>query len=293
MQKRFYTVLVSHDPQGRVRKIHLPGYVLHLIVLAALVGGATIVAGVASYTRMVLRMADLSRIEAEHRELSQQNQNLQATVTQTHRWLDSLQSLADEVALTYGLFRLRQTPFGNIEYASGPPAPVYEFRDALARFEFLRRYATPITLYARGVRPLPGQSLIELTYTPSLWPVRGRLSGSFGERLDPFNGEGAFHAGVDIASHLGTPVRAAADGFVVAVGPRTGFGLVLVVDHGFGITTWYAHLSQHRGYLGQAVRRGDIIGYVGDSGRSTGPHLHYEVRRHNAPVNPWPFLRTS
>lgn len=293
MRKRFYTVLVSHDPYGRVRKLNLPGYIIYIILLAALVGGAVIVAGVTSYGRMLLRVAEVRRLEAERQQLDQQNENLRATVTQTHRWLTSLQSLANEVALTYGLLRLRQTPFGNIELVSAPPSPVYEFRDSLARFQFLRRHATAITLYARGVRPLPGQSFTDLSYTPSLWPVLGRLTSSYGQRLDPFNGEGSVHAGVDISTAYGNPVRAAADGFVVAIGPRTGYGRVVVVDHGFGITTWYAHLSEYRAYVGQAVRRGDIIGYVGDSGRSTGPHLHYEVRLHETPVNPWRFLARS
>ncbi|MFQ5926785.1 MAG: M23 family metallopeptidase [Terriglobia bacterium] len=292
MQKRFYTVLVSHDPQGRVRKLNLPRYVVHLILLVALIGGATIIAGVTSYTRMLLRVNSFQRVQTEREELRQQNQQLRATVTQTRRWLTSLEALANEVALTYGLLRLRNSPFGSIESVAASPTPAYEFRDSLARFQFLRRHATAIALYARGVRPLPGQTLADLTYTPSLWPVRGRLSGGFGQRMDPFNGEGEFHSGIDISTRFGNPVRAAADGFVVAVGPRTGYGRVLVVDHGFGITTWYAHLASYRAYVGQAVRRGDIIGYVGDSGRSTGPHLHYEVRRHNTPVNPWRFLRS-
>ena len=291
MQRRFYTVLISHAADGRVRKLAVPSYALYVILLSALVGGATILAGITSYGRMLLRVASLNRVEAEREELRLHNQSLRSAVTQSNRWLTSLESLANEVAVTYGLLRLRQTPFGDIEAVSTPPAPVYEFRDALARFEFLRRHATPITLYASGLRPLPGQSFSELTYTPSLWPVLGRLSSSFGERLDPFNGEGSIHAGVDISTDFGKAVRVAGDGFVVAVGPHTGYGQVVIVDHGFGITTWYAHLSQHRAYLGQAVRRGDIIGYVGDSGRSTGPHLHYEVRRNDKPVNPWFFLR--
>jgi len=294
MQKRFYTLLVAHDARGRVHKFNLPPYLIHLILLAALVGGATIVAGITSYTRMLLKVASYNQLQAEREQLNSQNQTLRTTVTQSHRWLDSLQSLANEVALTYGLLRLRQTPFGNIESVSAAPSPAFEFRDSLARFHFLRRYATAVTLYARGVRPLlPNQGLAQLTYTPSLWPVRGRLTAAYGQRMDPFNGEGAFHAGVDISAAFGEPVRVAADGFVVALGPRAGYGRTVVIDHGFGIATWYAHLSHYRVYLGQAVRRGDIIGYLGSSGRTTGPHLHYEVRLHNTPINPWRFLQPS
>ena len=130
-----------------------------------------------------------------------------------------------------------------------------------------------------------------MRYLPSLWPVRGRLTAGFGDRMDPFNGEGTFHSGVDISTGFGEEVRAAADGIVVAADRNAGYGRVVVVDHGAGITTWYAHLSAYRVAAGQAVQRGDIIGYVGSSGRSTGPHLHYEVRLYDAPVNPWRFLR--
>jgi len=292
MQRRLYTLLVAHDARGRIRKLNLPPYVIHFILLAALVGGATILAGITSYTRMLFKTASYNRLQAEREQLDEQNQTLRTTVTQTSRWLASLQSLANEVALTYGLLRLRQTPFGEIESVSAAPSPAYEFRDSLARFYFLRRHATAITLYARGVRPLwPNQGIADLTYTPSLWPVRGRLTAAFGQRMDPFNGEGAFHSGVDISAEFGKPVRSAADGFVVALGSRPGYGRTVVIDHGFNITTWYAHLSHYRVYLGQAVRRGDIIGYLGDSGRVTGPHLHYEVRLHTTPLNPWRFLQ--
>jgi len=108
--------------------------------------------------------------------------------------------------------------------------------------------------------------------------------------LDPFGGEGEFHTGLDIASHFGDEVRVAADGVVTWVGPREGYGNVVIVDHGFGITTWYAHLSGYNTQVGMPVRRGDVIAYEGESGRATGPHLHFEVRMHNAPVNPWRYL---
>jgi murein DD-endopeptidase MepM/ murein hydrolase activator NlpD len=126
---------------------------------------------------------------------------------------------------------------------------------------------------------------------PSLWPVRGELTGHFGERMDPFSGEGAFHAGVDIGTGYGQPVRVTADGTVKEVSYRGGYGQVVIVDHGYGITTWYAHLSAYNAHPGMQVKRGDVIGYVGRSGRATAPHLHYEVRLANIPVNPWRYLR--
>jgi murein DD-endopeptidase MepM/ murein hydrolase activator NlpD len=123
--------------------------------------------------------------------------------------------------------------------------------------------------------------------------VHGSTTGSFGERLDPFSGEGAFHAGVDISAEFGAPVRATADGLVVAVETRAGYGKVVVVDHGFSLSTWYGHLSRFNTQMGQRITRGDILGFVGTSGRATGAHVHYEVRSNGAPVNPWRYLRTG
>jgi murein DD-endopeptidase MepM/ murein hydrolase activator NlpD len=128
---------------------------------------------------------------------------------------------------------------------------------------------------------------------PTLWPVEGRVTGSFGERIDPFNGEGAFHSGIDISSNYGERVLAPAEGIVIFADFMGGYGRAVVLDHGHGISTRYGHLASFAVISGQHVRRGDVIGYVGLSGRSTGPHLHYEVRINDTPVNPYKYLRMT
>jgi murein DD-endopeptidase MepM/ murein hydrolase activator NlpD len=133
----------------------------------------------------------------------------------------------------------------------------------------------------------------ELADAPSMWPVEGRVASSFGEREDPINGEGAFHTGVDIDAPYGTPVRAAGDGDVTGAQMGVGYGREVTLDHGHDVVTLYGHLSAVAVYPGQHVTRGEIIGYVGESGRATGPHLHYEVRLHNVPVNPYRYLRVT
>jgi murein DD-endopeptidase MepM/ murein hydrolase activator NlpD len=127
---------------------------------------------------------------------------------------------------------------------------------------------------------------------PTLWPVDGRITSGFGERTDPLSGDdGAFHRGIDISSPYGTRVVAPADGVVRFADMINGYGRAVVLDHGQGITTLYGHLSGFGVSQGQLVHRGDTLGYVGQSGRSTGPHLHYEVRIFNTPVNPYKYLR--
>jgi murein DD-endopeptidase MepM/ murein hydrolase activator NlpD len=133
--------------------------------------------------------------------------------------------------------------------------------------------------------------LLNAAWRPDLWPVIGRVTSSFGERLDPFNGEGGFHAGLDIATAYGSGVRASADGVVIFCGLQNGYGRTVIVDHGHGIRTLYAHLAGFATTVGDHVLRGDLIGFVGRSGRTTGSHLHYEVRINNAPVNPHKYLR--
>jgi murein DD-endopeptidase MepM/ murein hydrolase activator NlpD len=126
---------------------------------------------------------------------------------------------------------------------------------------------------------------------PAIWPVRGRLTAGFGQRMDPFSGEQAFHPGIDIADPSGTDVVATGNGLVIEAEPDAGYGRSILIDHGDGITTRYAHLSKIFVMVGEQVKQGDIIGAIGTSGRSTGPHLHYEVRIQGTPVNPGRFLR--
>jgi murein DD-endopeptidase MepM/ murein hydrolase activator NlpD len=129
-----------------------------------------------------------------------------------------------------------------------------------------------------------------LASTPSIWPVSGYLSASFGNRLDPFTGLKDFHSGIDISTPLGTKVQAPADGLVISAHAQGGYGNALVVDHGFGIQTRYAHLAGFNARPGQRVRRGDVLGFVGSTGKSTAPHLHYEVWVRDQAQNPIQFI---
>src|SRR5208283_5407185 len=132
---------------------------------------------------------------------------------------------------------------------------------------------------------------IPRTIVPSIWPVRGQITAGFGQRMDPFSGEGAFHPGVDISVPFGTRVEAAADGIVLEAGPESGYGNQILIDHGYGLTTKYGHLSRIFVVVGQVLKRGQVIGAVGMTGKTTGPHLHYEVHVHDTPVNPARYLR--
>jgi murein DD-endopeptidase MepM/ murein hydrolase activator NlpD len=126
--------------------------------------------------------------------------------------------------------------------------------------------------------------------TPSIWPTHGWLSSTAGNRTDPFTGEKDFHPGLDISADKGDPVYATADGKVVNASAAGNYGNLVILDHGYGLETRYGHLSAFKVKLDQQVKRGDLIGLVGSTGRATGPHLHYEVRANGRILNPLQLL---
>ena len=290
MKGKHYTFFIASNASGGMRRMRIPFYVLHLLTILAVVGGITVIAGMGSYSRMLWKATSYNSLRRDQDNLKQQYRQLQTEIKDTNQRLNSLQSLASEVAMAYGITRLRTTPFGLTDVGAEPDA---EFQQSLDEFSYLEKNATAVALASGGLRLLPGPQLSSLGIIPSLWPVVGEITGHFGERLDPFSGEGAFHAGIDIASHYGDEVHASADGVVVIMDRRAGYGRLVIIDHGFGVSTWYGHMSNFNTQVGTHVKRGDVIGYEGASGRSTGPHLHYEVRIYNTPVNPWRYLRSS
>jgi len=287
MKSKEYTFFVASSDSGGMRRVRVPFYALHLLAVLAIVGGATVAAGVGSYSRMLWKATSYNSLRREQDSLKNQYLALQSQIRDTNRRLNSLQSLAGEVAMAYGIARYRQTPFDLADAGESEAA----FEKSVDEFSYLVRNATTVTALGNGMRLLPAAQLSALGLAPSLWPVVGRITGNFGERLDPFSGEGSFHSGLDIASYYGDEVHATAEGDVVEVGVRSGYGQLVIIDHGFGVTTWYGHLSGTTVQPGTHIKPGDVIGYEGVSGRSTGPHLHYEVRIYNTPVNPWRYLR--
>jgi murein DD-endopeptidase MepM/ murein hydrolase activator NlpD len=290
MKPEAYTFFVASNRKGSFRKITLPAYVLHVMAVLAVVGGVTVIAAAGSYTRMLWKVGNYNALRRQQATLKHNYEQLESSVKDTNDRMNSLQSLATEVAMTYGFMRFRQSPFG---VGEGSLASNNAYDQTVAQFNFLEHNVGAAALPAGNLKLLSSASMADLTSTPSLWPVIGHITGTFGERMDPFSGEGAFHTGVDISSQYGDPVRVSADGIVIEADERAGYGRLVVVDHGFGMTTYYGHLSSFNVLAGQQLRRGDTIGNVGVSGRSTGPHVHYEVRINGAPVNPMRYLRQA
>jgi hypothetical protein len=284
-----YTFYIASTP-GKMRKLIVPAYVLHGLAALAIIGSITVLAAVGSYSRMLLKVGNYNAVRQERDVWKKQVRELQSTVKDTNQRLDAVQSLATDVAMTFGVMKYHPAAF---ETSDTPSSPEDIFDRSVEQFTFLKRNAAVIAVSAEGLRMMPSMAFADSNYTPSIWPVMGHITDSFGERLDPFSGEGAFHTGVDVGADYGASVFATADGIVQDAGQHTGYGRVVIVDHGFGITTWYAHLSAYAVVPGARVKRGEVIGYTGISGRTTGPHVHYEVRVNNAPVNPWRYMRNN
>jgi murein DD-endopeptidase MepM/ murein hydrolase activator NlpD len=293
MDKRFFTFMVFPGAHGQLRRIHLPFYVMHVVLAFSIVGVMTVAALANSYARMLLKVANYNSMATDREALKTQVKSLESAVTQTNAELGSLESLASEVALTYGFGRTRtvQFPAAVLALATQSDSTLgSSYRASLYAFNMIRRSSLGPGADAMALGLLGNAAMGQETM-PSLWPVRGPITAGFGQRLDPFTGEGAFHRGVDIGSPFGTRVESAADGIIVQAGPDSGYGNEILVDHGFGMTTKYGHLSKIFVVMGQEVKRGQVIGAVGMTGKTTGPHLHYEVIVNATPVNPAKFLR--
>lgn len=324
-RKKFYIIFVSRDEDGTLNKVPVPLHYAYIFVAAAAIGLFTITGLAGSYTRMLVKTAKFNQLRADHNALQQDYAHLEKTAHEKDVEAASLGSLAGEVSALYGLTANKLAmPVEKLTRRRGKTdvaeqientqladpnsgmtdVSYYKSVDAFyaLRSSAMNGLATR-TLATMGSRSTAGFGLFDTpsvsgelaSYIPTLWPIMGPITSSFGERQDPVlgNGEGEFHAGIDIGAPNGTPIRATGDGMVVKASMGNGYGREVVIDHGHGIETVYGHMSGFACAAGESVVRGQIIGYVGHSGRTTGSHLHYEVRIHNTPVNPHKYLRVT
>ncbi|WP_254063810.1 M23 family metallopeptidase [Granulicella sp. S190] len=326
MKKRYYIMFVSRDEEGNLNKVPVPLHYAYMFVAAAVIGMFTITGLAGSYSRMLIKTARFNQLRQDHNSLQKDYAHLERAAHEKDIQAASLGSLASEVSVLYGLTAsklaspmgkltekhvksvgvveaIATTPLtGSPDASDNSEAGYYKSIDA---FYALRSSAMSGTA-TRAISSLNGPgyistdlfgaaSLESASYVPTLWPIMGPITSSFGQREDPIlgNGEGEFHTGIDISAPNGIPIRATGDGVVSRAEISNGYGREVVIDHGHGVETVYGHMSGFACIAGQTVVRGQVIGYVGHSGRTTGSHLHYEVRIRNTPVNPHKYLRTT
>lgn len=281
MQQPYFILVLAHSLHGRLRRIHIPYTVLYSVLALAIIGAASLFGFVSSYVRMALKVSNYNELRTEVSNLRNRYDHLRKESEEKNQQLATFQLYASEVSTIFGLRPKMEGPASIV--AEAPLVPT--LKQSIAEYDYLR--STTLSRPQRNSGFLRGMAM------PNLWPAYGRLMSYFGKRTDPFSGEGAIHTGVDISVPSGTAVRATADGIVTFAGTFAGYGRIVMIDHGGGCSTYYAHLSRAEVLPGQAIRRGQTVAYSGATGRATSPHLHYEVRMNGVAVNPYPYLVRS
>lgn len=283
MDKGYLVLELAHPIRGRVKQIRITHRLLTYVLGTTLVVALLIFGLFASYLRMSWKVANYDDLRANFERLRGRYQELQRQSRQHTEQMASLETLATEISAAYGINSSAPKSGSNpasvdsLEPKATESIEEYNFLKAASFSGIYHHFAHQWQLHTR----------------PCLWPVNGTLRSSFGGRTDPFSGEGAFHTGVDLQASKGTPVHVTADGVVVSAHWSGSYGKLVVVDHGNGLQTYYAHLSQFLVVPGEDVRLGQVIAFSGGTGRATSPHLHYEIRLDGTPVNPYRYLAKS
>lgn len=289
MPRRLNTIIIVPHSQAKFIKFSFSTRTLMYAGASLALAITLSIVAIAYSGNAVSRRADVQRLQAENQELAGVNSELVRTIAEVQSRLDDFEERTARLALAAGMQGNTSGIIGsnavNNEVGSGGP--------------YDRLPDGPETLKLQGQwieqqLNMVDQKLSEtgeiLSSTPTMAPAVGVLTDGYGSRKDPITGRRAFHRGLDISARRGTPVYAPADGVVVFTGRNGGLGKTIRISHGFGFTTMYGHLHEITAELGDEIRRGEQIGTVGNTGRSTGSHLHYEVHEDGKSVDPLYFI---
>jgi murein DD-endopeptidase MepM/ murein hydrolase activator NlpD len=278
-EDRFYAFIIAHTSRSRARvqRIRVEKRSVTIFCSALLLLAVGLFYGLYGLTQQAAHL----RTRFENQRLRAENEHQRQELEKLNNRVEKVEDTSRKLAEKSGVVEQAAVLPGS----GGPALPMDEMALATVMAK-MGRLEEDLRAYEAILR--------QRGYTPTLWPVDGTLEGGFGGRRNPFGGPGyEFHSGQDIEAAWGTPVVAGASGRVSFVGWQNGYGQLVVVDHGSGLTTRYGHLSHIDVELNQTVSRAQLLGKVGSTGRSTGPHLHYEVRINDQPVNPLPYLLLS
>jgi len=244
------------------------------------------------YYHMWKKTADHDLLKVSAYQLSKENDTFRLAARQLGEKVASLEVTSTKLQILSGL---DEEGLGGVGGPSAYDNPLLSLDTQGLRnhFRSLERKSISLDKQLRQLQDVYNTRSILLAATPAIVPVHGYPSGRFGYRIDPFDGERDFHPGIDISAPRGNKVKATADGVVLIAARKYSYGNLVTLEHKFGISTRYGHLDRFTVEVGQKVKKGDIIGYVGSTGRATGPHLHYEVRLNGQPLNPLRFFRDS
>jgi murein DD-endopeptidase MepM/ murein hydrolase activator NlpD len=290
MANEFYTLIVVPHAKARFRKFQISVKFTKWALGVSAALALALVGVLVHYSWIALEVADLQRLRAENQTLVARTRAYEENAGKLQAQVATLQKMVTKLGVMAGLQdSLPEPGVGGVGGVSSREStlPSADIAESLSAME---TSVTALTEKSARLTEFYENQKVLLASTPSIWPVRGYLSATFGKRLDPFTGQLDFHQGIDVSTPVGTKVHAPADGVVVSCGVKGGYGNAMVIDHGYGIVTRYAHLAGFNVRPGQRVRRGDVIGFVGNTGKSTAPHLHYEVWVKDQAGNPIHYI---
>jgi septal ring factor EnvC (AmiA/AmiB activator) len=283
----FFTVIFVPNARAKFRKYQIPLNVAKVAGRVAAASGIVLVGALLHYSSLLFEVSRLRKVEEESRNLLAKTHQIEQDAATLRAQMGQLSGMVTKLGVMAGVDapppdpNVGGTGGGTLADRSAPNRA--SFAEMSTRLNELTEKSHALTGVFEKQRSL-------LATTPSVWPVRGYLSAGFGNRDDPFTGLRDFHPGLDISAPLGTKILAPADGTVIFVGVKGGYGNAITIDHGRGIATHYGHLDAFNVRVGQSVRRGSVLGFVGSTGRSTAPHLHYEVWLNGANQNPLLYI---
>jgi murein DD-endopeptidase MepM/ murein hydrolase activator NlpD len=294
------TILLVPDATNRVKRFKVPSFLPVFFVLILVSCAAFLVFIIRDYQSMKIHSPQLVRLEKENELQKRQLDHLVKRIDQTTKKLYELREFDRKLRIMVNL----ETGEDKKEFQGvGGSAPVLlqpQYNMAKTPKDLVRSMHSAIDNLDReielcekdktGLHKFLENQKVLLASTPSIWPTKGWLSSRFGYRISPFTGKKEFHRGIDIATRMGAPIVAPADGIVSKIYSDHGYGKLLSVSHGYGVITRYAHLNKALVKKGQYVKRGETIALIGNSGRSTGPHLHYEVHLNRVAVDPLRYI---
>ncbi len=292
MGKKFYTIMIVPHAAAKFRRVKVSK---NFVVLAGSFLGLLITAGL-MFPHFLLKSSQLrtalDKLNVENTELKSANEKFDASLADLRTKLSEFETKANKFALMVGVEDLnaQQLAAGGSSFDLKGLSPKASQSIIEGEINTLKERSGTLQDSFRVLDMAFQKQSLLLSSTPSIFPVRGLMGNGFGWRRDPFTGMRDFHQGLDMVAPLGTRVIAPADGIVTKVGESGGFGTCVFVSHGYGIITRYGHLMAAGVRVGQRVKRGDVLGTVGSTGRSTGPHLHYEVQVHQRNVDPAKYI---
>ena len=286
-ERRHSTIIIVPHAHGKVFKLQLSPTLLRAVVVMTVGVAVLAIVSLAASGSFLRQRAMYRALESENRQLKNNNQRLTTTVAQVQGRLSQFEQRTKALAIAAGVANLFSADAGSAPGAVGSGGPLNKLT---AVPESLVRRQEQLDQQLAKVEQRLSEQAVVLSHTPVVAPVVGVITDGFGPRLDPVTRRPAFHDGLDISTAFGTVVTAPADGVVVFADRDSGYGRLLRINHGYGFSTIYGHLDRFLVKEGGHVRRGEPIGTVGMSGRTTGPHLHYEVWKDGEKQNPLYYI---